>query len=425
VELPLIAYFWVMKWLYRFGIFIFRGLLPVIAIFNPSLARFLKGRKRLFEKLEQFRENNPKPVAWFHVASLGEFEQAKPVIEALKKDHEEFQIVVSFFSPSGFDQLARRPLDLIDFITYLPLDSKRQAERFVNTLNPSLTFFVKYDLWYHHIQSVKSLKTPLYLISASFRSDQIYFSRMTFFQDLVKSFDLIFTQNRESIKLLESIGYKNGIVAGDTRFDRVISTALHPKQFPELEAWKEGHEVLVAGSVWEEDMQMLIPEINSNSKFRWIIAPHSLDPEPMKAWISSISDKAILYSSWDKKTTEAQVIVIDNIGMLSSLYQFAKIAYVGGAFGKGLHNILEPVGFQIPVLFGQLKRREKFPEAAQSKQEGCGFEVGNSAEFKRLVQVLEDKGTYAKCQYAAEKWLEANRGASDRIIKEILKRNQS
>jgi 3-deoxy-D-manno-octulosonic-acid transferase len=414
-----------MKWFYRLGIFIIRGLLPLAALFNSKVARFLEGRIDLFEKLDHFRSGYSGPVAWFHVSSLGEYEQAKPVIEVLKNARPELQIALSFFSPSGYDQLVKKSSTLIDFITYIPLDSKRQAERFVAILKPVLVFFVKYDLWYHHVQASKRLEAELYLISASFRPNQIYFSRFPFFQNLIKSFDVIFTQNKQSVTLLESIGYSRGIVAGDTRFDRVIATALDPKQFPEFLGWAGQEQVLVAGSVWEEDMQLLIPEINTNPQFRWIIAPHSLDPEPMNKWISSISQKAILYSGWDRRETDARVILVDNIGMLSSLYQFGKVAYVGGAFGKGLHNILEPIGFKIPVLFGKLKRKEKFPEAGQSREEGCGFEVENSVELKNTMKLLEDPQAYSESKAGASQWLVANQGASERILKEVLKRYQS
>jgi 3-deoxy-D-manno-octulosonic-acid transferase len=414
-----------MKWFYRLGIFIISGLLPLAALFNSKVARFLEGRKDLFEKLDHFRSGYSGPVAWFHVSSLGEYEQAKPVIEVLKNARPELQIALSFFSPSGYDQLVKKPSKLIDFITYIPLDSKQQAERFVATLKPVLVFFVKYDLWYHHIQAIKRLGVEFYLISASFRPNQIYFSRFPFFQNLIKSFDVIFTQNKQSVTLLESIGYSGGIVTGDTRFDRVIATALDPKQFPEFLGWAGQEQVLVAGSVWEEDMQLLIPEINTNPQFRWIIAPHSLDPEPMNKWMSAISQKAILYSGWDRKETDARVILVDNIGMLSSLYQFGKVAYVGGAFGKGLHNILEPIGFKIPVLFGKLKRKEKFPEAEQSMEEGCGFEVENSVELKNTMKLLEDSQAYSESKAGASQWLVANQGASERILKEVLKRYQS
>lgn len=414
-----------MKWFYRLGIFIIRGLLPLAALFNTKVAHFLEGRKDLFKKLDYFRSRNSGPIAWFHVSSLGEYEQAKPVMEVLKKMQPELKIALSFFSPSGYDQLTKKLPSLIDFITYIPLDSRRQADRFVATLKPVLVFFVKYDLWYHHLQATKQLKAQLYLISASFRSNQIYFSRFRFFQNLVKSFDVIFTQNKESVTLLESIGYTAGIVAGDTRFDRVIATAQHPKQFPEFVSWAGQEKILVAGSVWKEDMQLLIPEINSNPRFRWIIAPHSLDPDPINVWSAAITQKVTLYSQWDKKDTNPRVILIDNIGMLSSLYQFGTIAYVGGALGRGLHNILEPIGFQIPVIFGKLRRKENFPEAEISIQEGCGFEVKNSVEFKNILKLLEDPRAYLESQEKASQWLESNQGASERILKEVLKRYAS
>ncbi|MDG1279484.1 MAG: glycosyltransferase N-terminal domain-containing protein [Algoriphagus sp.] len=407
-----------MKLIYRFGILLARLFLPLAALMIPRIAHFLDGRKTLFEKLSKFKEGNSAKTAWFHVASLGEYEQAIPVIESLKTVFPDYHVVISFFSPSGYDHVIKKPQQQVDFISYLPIDTKRNAEKFVQLLNPDLVFFVKYDLWYHHLSAIKTRKIPLYLISASFRSDQIYFKRIPFFRNLLFFFDQIFTQNQNSIDLLQSIGYSDGMLAGDTRFDRVVEIAKSPKIFEDINKWKDERPVLVAGSVWGEDMSLLIPLINSNPDYRWIIAPHSLDPSPMIDWASRLKVSSVRYSEWDK-SGDYQVIFIDNIGMLSSLYQFAKLAYVGGAFGKGLHNILEPIAFGAPVIYGKLKKESKFPEAAQSQLQGCGFEVEDFEGLNSVFENLQDSDYYKKSKDSAMAWVEANRGAAAKIISKI------
>ncbi|WP_075351786.1 3-deoxy-D-manno-octulosonic acid transferase [Algoriphagus marinus] len=412
-----------MKLIYRFGILLARLFLPLAALMIPRIAHFLNGRKSLFEKLSKFKEGKSSKTVWFHVSSLGEYEQARPVIESLKRVSPDYQIVVSFFSPSGYDHVIKKPQHEVDFISYLPVDSKRNAEKFVQILNPDLVFFVKYDLWYHHLSAIKTRKIPLYLISASFRSDQIYFKGIPFFRNLLFFFDQIFTQNQNSIDLLQSIDYKNGILAGDTRFDRVVEIAREPKTFEDIKRWKGEKPVLVAGSIWEEDMSLLIPLINSNPDYRWIIAPHSLDSGPMADWAAKIKASSVRYSDWDK-SVDYQVLFIDNIGMLSSLYQFAKVAYVGGAFGKGLHNILEPIAFGAPVIFGKLKKESKFPEATQSQMQGCGFEVADFEELNSVFENLQNSEYYRKSQDSAMDWVDANRGAAAKIVSQISLKNK-
>ncbi len=326
------GYFWKMNWFYRFGLFVASVLLPVAGIFNLKIRHFLKGRKTIFQDLIEFRIANSAPLAWFHVASLGEYEQARPVIAELKKSRSEFKIAVSFFSPSGYDNVIKKPQADVDFITYLPLDRKGSAMRFVEILKPALAFFVKYDLWPHHILALKEAGVPVFLVSASFRPDHIYFRSNGFFRKILFHLDYIFTQNQQSIELLNSIGYKKTLLAGDTRFDRVMATALHSKEFPAIKKWVGDKPTVVVGSAWEEDMQILIPLINSHPQYRWIIAPHDLNPQPMGAWAKSITLKSSQYSQWDQ-ASPIDVLFIDNIGMLSSLFQFPKVAYVGGAFG--------------------------------------------------------------------------------------------
>lgn len=409
-----------MNWLYRLGLFVLSVLLPVAGIFSPKVRHFLHGRKSVFQKLIEFRKSKPDPLAWFHVASLGEYEQARPVIAELKKSRPELKIVVSFFSPSGFDHVIKKPQPNVDFVTYLPLDRKSLAFQFVEILKPELAFFVKYDLWPQHILALKAAGIPVFLVSASFRQDHIYFRTNGFFREILFKLDYIFTQNQQSIVLLNSIGFEKAEIAGDTRFDRVMATASNPKEFPEIKKWVGDKPTVVVGSAWEEDMQILIPLINSRPEYRWIIAPHDLNPQPMKLWADSIRLKSSRYSQWDH-ASPVDVLFIDNIGMLSSLFQFARLAYVGGAFGKGLHNILEPVGFGIPVIFGKLRKSDKFPEAAQSQREGCGFEVENAEALKKVFDLLEQEEFYKKSAESAQFWVASNLGAAEKIIEKVNK----
>lgn len=409
-----------MKWIYRIGIFFARILLLLSGLFIPKIRHFSVGRKSLFEKLATFRSERSGPLAWFHVASLGEYEQARPVIAELKRVQPAHLVVVSFFSPSGYDNVTKKPQANVDFITYLPLDSKSQATKFVDILQPSIAFFVKYDLWYQHIEAVKTKHIPLFLFSASFRPDQIYFSRDGFFRKILFQFDYIFTQNQSTLDLLKSIGFNATSIAGDTRFDRVAETAMNYKEFPELANWVDEKATIVAGSVWQEDMDLLIPLMKANPAYKWIIAPHDLNPEPMNRWSEQLSLSTARYSQWDSDSSPG-VLFIDNIGMLSSLYQFAKIAYVGGAFGKGLHNILEPLGFGIPVVFGKLKKIAKFPEGAESQKNGCGFEVSDVDSLKSVFSKLEEPEFYQQSADSARNWVEINIGAAERIIAKVEK----
>lgn len=408
-----------MKLLYRIAITLITAVLPVLGIFNVKINHFLKGRKGLLNKLKEFRSKNSGDLVWFHVASLGEYEQAKPVIAQLKLKRPAIFVLVSFFSPSGYDIATRKVQEHVDFISYIPLDRKSWAFEFVKIMNPSLVFFVKYDLWHHHILALKRNGIPIILFSASFRPDQRYFKSNGFFRNILSQMDKIFTQNLESLRLLESIAYKNGFMVGDTRFDRVNETALSPKKFPEIEKWVENEKVVVLGSVWEEDMKLLIPLINQNQDYLWIIAPHDINSEPMRIWAQVIEANSIRYSQ-SNNFTGKRILFIDNIGMLSSLYQYATLAYVGGAFGKGLHNILEPLGFEVPVIFGTLKNPSKFPEAAQSVRENCGFSVKDKEELQLTFNKLKDGNYYDESKLAAKNWVESNLGAARKIVDEVL-----
>ena len=402
--------------LYRLFFWVLPALLGFSALFSKKIKNFLSGRANIFSSIKKFRENNPGKLVWFHVASLGEYEQAKPLIARWKERFPEDLIAVSFFSPSGYEPAIKKPQANVDFVTYLPLDRKSWAEKFVSLLNPDYSFFVKYDLWNHHVQALKKRKKPVYLISASFRPEQIYFSLFgDFFKNPLFQMDWIFTQNDRSVALLQTIGFSKASKVGDTRFDRVAATAADPKPLEDIKSWIGERPTVVVGSAWQEDMNLLIPLINSNPGYRWIIAPHDLNPEPMDRWAAHLTTSSQKYSKWSPKDSNT-ILFIDNIGMLSSLYQFAKVAYVGGAFGKGLHNILEPLGFGVPVIFGKVKKSGKFPEAAQSQLEGCGFEVKTAEDLRQVFENLEKEDFYQEATDSAKNWVNLNLGAADRIV---------
>ncbi|WP_373493572.1 3-deoxy-D-manno-octulosonic acid transferase [Aquiflexum sp.] len=408
------------KPLYDFSIRTFSKLADFSKGSHPRLEKLVEGRKDLFEKLELFRLDFKKPVAWFHVASLGEFEQAKPVISEFKKRFLEYGIVVSFFSPSGFDHVSEKPQEDIDFITYLPFDTPGNAKRFLEILNPQVAFFVKYDLWANHILEARNRNIPLFLFSASMRDEQIYFkSYGGFFRKILFSFDHIFCQNERTQNLLENAGYRETSITGDTRYDRVHTIALHPRSFPELKSNFGNKPSIVAGSVWDEDMGLIIPMINQDDHYNWIIAPHDIDAEQISAWQQQIKKTTLKYSDLPTEK-EVVVIFIDNIGMLSSLYQFAETAYVGGAFGKGLHNILEPLAYGIPVIYGTLKKVGKFPEADVSKSFGCSFQVNDFRELQKTIQSLSERNAYLEAQDGARKLLEENLGSSKKIMDKVV-----
>jgi 3-deoxy-D-manno-octulosonic-acid transferase len=408
------------KPLYDFSIRTFSKLADISKGTHPKLEKLVEGRKDLFEKLEEFRNDFKNPIAWFHVASLGEFEQARPVITEFRKRMNDYGVVVSFFSPSGYDVVIKRPQEDIDCITYLPFDTAGNAARFLKILNPQLAFFAKYDLWANHILEARDRDIPLFLFSASMRNEQIYFkSYGGFFRKILFSFDHIFCQNVQTQKLLESAGYKETTLAGDTRYDRVNVIAGNPKPFPELDPYFKSKPTIVVGSAWEEDMKLIVPMINKDDHYNWIIAPHDIDTGKISEWQQQILKTSAKYSELPTGK-EVNVMFIDNIGMLSSLYQFAVIAYVGGAFGKGLHNILEPLAYGIPVVFGDLKKPGKFPEAEISELFGCAFQVKDFPGFQKTIQSLSEGKTYIQAQEGARKLMEENLGSAKKIMDKVV-----
>ena len=415
-----------MKRIYDFSVASGLFLLRTVGRFSPNLKKLTEGRKNILPSLEKFIAANKQDKGWFHVASLGEYEQAKPVIQEFKRIYPTSAVVLTFFSPSGYEHVIKKPQPNVDFISYLPFDTKKSATRFIELLQPKVAFFAKYDLWANFIFTLKESKIPLYLFSASLRKDQVYFKGYGgFFRKILHSFDHIFAQNKETVDLLSSIHYHKATLTGDTRYDNVRAISQRPKDFPEIARFIDHQPTIVIGSAWEEDMALIIPFINRHPSYKFIIAPHDINESTIALWQKEIKAPSLKYSAMrEEGINQGRVLFIDNIGMLSSLYQYAKIAYVGGAFGKGLHNILEPLAFGIPVIFGKLKNPGKFPEGNISQAYGCGFSVSNRSEFEETVLNLEQEDAYRSTCKSAIRLVDDNLGSAEKIMA-IVQQNVS
>ncbi|GJM31305.1 MAG: 3-deoxy-D-manno-octulosonic acid transferase [Saprospiraceae bacterium] len=406
-----------MNLLYNLAIAIYAWAIRLAAFFHPKAAQFIKGRHDLFQALTDFKKVvDSGTVIWMHCASLGEFEQGRPIIEALKKKQPEATIVLTFFSPSGYEQ--QKDFPLADYVTYLPFDLPEKANRFVAILQPTLAIFVKYEFWLNHLRALYHRKIPVVLISAVFRPQQIFFRFYggIFLKEL-KKFDHLFVQDQNSADLLSRIGINQYTVAGDTRIDRVISIAKSARDFPEITTFVAGHQILVCGSTWMGDENILIPFINQELPENWkvIIAPHDIRENRIKEIIDRLK---ISYQRFSKinfdQLEESKVLLIDNIGMLSSLYQYGRLAFIGGGFGVSIHNTLEPMAFHLPVIFGP--KFEKFIEARQMIAREGAFSVTNIDEFRVAFQNLQDQAYYEKTTTTITQFLHQNSGSSEQIL---------
>lgn len=379
-----------MKFIYDLSIHVYNWLIALAKLGGNKKAAFIsEGRKATFEKIAAFKNSSKDAVALFHCASLGEFEQARPVIEAWKQQHPDHKIVVSFYSPSGYE--VRKNYAQADLIIYLPADTKKESYAFINKLSPTIVFIVKYEFWLNLLDAIADKKIPLYLISGVFRKKLLFFrTGGGFMRKRLHAFSHFFLQDHNSGKLLTSIGFKNWSISGDTRFDRVQQTARAAKQLTEIEIFKQQKPLLVIGSGWEADMNVLIPFINSfNKDLKIIFAPHEIHSKEIEETAKKLTKKSMLYSCFNKeKSIDTDVLVIDNIGMLSSIYAYADYAYVGGAFGSGLHNILEPAVFGSPIFFGPTIK--KFPEAAWLIKLGYAKSISSTETFTKEFTLIYD-----------------------------------
>lgn len=400
---------------YNIGILLYSLLVRLSAFFNPKAKLFVHGRKNLIKRLKQAIGDNENPIAWFHCASLGEFEQARPLMEAFTKSYPDYKILLTFFSPSGYE--IRKNYPLADWVFYLPLDHPSSAKKFIKITSPKVAFIIKYEYWYNLIKNAHKKQIPILSVSSIFRKEQLFFKPYgKLFKRLLGHFDHFFVQDNASLQLLQSISIKNVSKAGDTRFDRVKGIRDEVKEIPVAAGFSKDSDVFVIGSCWPQDMDVLTPFINDRKDLKFIIAPHTLEEKFIKELEVELLRKTLRFSEAEGKDIEQfEVLVIDNIGMLSSLYQYGKYAYVGGAFGQGLHNILEPATFGLPVFFGS-NNYLKFREARDLINLGGAYAIENYSDFRKAFYKAEDPDTYQIITEINSHYVQENAGATDIIL---------
>ncbi len=410
-----------MTHLYNLFIYIYYLLIRTSALLVNNKAKlWLKGRENIFDRIAASLQPSEKRI-WIHASSLGEFEQGRPVIEKLKALRPDYKIVLTFFSPSGYE--IRKDYKGADYIFYLPLDTRRNAQKFIDLVKPEMGVFVKYEFWYHFLTVTKQKNIPLYLISANFRKEQTFFRWYGgWFRKLLFNFEHIFVQNERSLNLLKEIGINSITIAGDTRFDRVFSIASAAKELPLVQEFVGDSFCLIAGSTWVPDETLLIKYLNETThSIKMIIAPHEIEESAIQNIIQGINKKTVKYSQLKEfPSNSAEVLIIDNIGMLSSLYRYGKLAYIGGGFGKGIHNILEAATYGLPVIFGP--NYGKFQEAVNLYQAGGAFPIKDYQEFKILLdELIIDKDKNQTCSQISRQFVNDNLGATDIILQRMLR----
>lgn len=402
-----------MQLLYSIAIHSYRLLIWLASFFTKKARLWIAGRKDLFERLEEAIDSKDN-LLWIHCASLGEFEQGRPVIENLKAEDGDLKILLTFFSPSGYE--IRKNYEWVDYIFYLPADTQKNARRFLDIVQPNFVIFVKYEFWYYYLHELKKRQTPSYLISAIFHPKQPFFSTLygSFFQSILHCFQFIFVQNESSAILLQQINIQHFEIVGDTRIDRVLQIAKTAQTFPKIEQFRRGSSLLIGGSTWPPDEAILCPYINKDqSNWKYVFAPHDISESHLQQIESQLQVPHQRYSQFQADSS-TKVLLIDNIGLLSQLYQYGKVAYIGGGFGAGIHNTLEPAAFGLAVLFGP--KYEKFEEAVALVQQEGAFVVHDFAEFEHRFQRLKEEETYQKASEQVKNYLQVNEGATERIV---------
>jgi len=408
-----------MLFLYNLAVSLAAFFLKIVALFSPKIKLFVEGRKNVFSILEEKIKADDKTI-WFHSASLGEYEQGLPVIEKIKEKYPSHKIIVTFFSPSGYE--VRKNNTVADVTIYLPLDTKSNAKKFLKLVHPELAFFIKYEFWLNYLKELEKSKTPTYLISGIFRDNQMFFKWYGgFYRKALKAFTFFFVQNESSKQKIESIGFTNVIVSGDTRFDRVAAILERDNKLGYIENFKNNQPVIVFGSSWPKDEVLIAEYINqAPENVKFIIAPHNIKADQIAELKSQITKSTILFSEKENKDlSKYDVFIIDTIGLLTKIYSYGTIAYVGGGFGNpGIHNILEPAAFGIPIVIGP--NYSNFAEAVSLVElQGC-MVISNTAELKKTFdQLLSDNELFIKKSSICKSFIQDNKGATETIIKTI------
>lgn len=407
-----------MRFVYTLFISIYGFGLQIASLFNPKAKQWIQGRKALFTRLEKALERNNKPLIWIHAASLGEFEQGRPIIEALKAKHPEYGILLTFFSPSGYE--VRKNYELADYVFYLPLDTPKNAKQFLAIAHIKLAVFIKYEYWYNYLNALQKNKIPVVFVSAIFRQKQPFFQVYgSWFLNHLKKVDWFFVQTQESLALLHKKGIENASLSGDTRFDRVAAIAKLAKPNPLVALFKGESKLFLAGSSWPKDEALIYPLLQNFPDVKIIFAPHQIDIKHITDIKKQCDGKAIFYSEANKENIQGkQVLIIDNFGLLSSLYRYADFTLIGGGFGVGIHNTLEAATFGMPIFIGP--NYEKFQEAKDLVNLHTIFVVEDTESLQnRLEYFISNPEKRLEKGQKARAYIQAKIGASQHILETL------
>ena len=406
-------------WLYNLGISLYAGGIRLAALWHGKARLWSEGRRNIFERMEAAVRPSDR-IVWVHAASLGEFEQARPIIERLRAEHPEYKILLTFFSPSGYE--VRKNYQGVDYIFYLPIDTPRNARRFLDAAHPEIAIFVKYEFWLNLLRDLRRRKVRTYIVSAIFRRNSIFFRPYGgMWRQALESFDVMFVQNEESKRLLAGLGFDNVIVAGDTRFDRVAEIAKAAKHIDVIERFKGDKRVFVAGSTWGPDEELLIRLINDNPDIKFIVAPHEMDESRMARLAAEIKGGTLRYTQCTPHTSYGpkQLLILDTVGLLSSVYSYATWSYIGGGFGVGIHNTLEAATFGLPVAFGP--NYQKFKEARDLVTLGAARSINDYDELRAWFVPLRDNEEFLqKTSRIAKDYTTRHQGATGIIVRTIF-----
>lgn len=402
---------------YNLGIFIYSLLIHLAAPFSRKPRKMMKGHWIVYELLRQQKEKDAKYI-WFHAASLGEFEQGRPLIERIRKRYPQYKILLTFFSPSGYE--VRRNYKGADIVCYLPLDKPRNVKKLLDIIQPCMAFFIKYEFWKNYLDELHKRNIPVYSVSSIFRKDQIFFKWYGgLYRKVLLDFDQLFVQNETSKRFLSKIGIEKVTVVGDTRFDRVLEIRQAAKDLPLVEFFKNKSLTIVAGSSWAPDEDLFIEYFNTHPDIKLIIAPHVIDENHLVEIISKLKRPYVRYSKANEQNVKnADCLIIDGFGLLSSIYRYGEIAYIGGGFGVGIHNILEAAVYGIPVIFGP--KYHKFMEARQLLEEQGAFTIKDKEDLSQLLDnMISDKEFLKVSGLNAGNYVTKNLGASEKILSQI------
>lgn len=403
--------------MYNLVIYFYLLGVAVASLFDKKIKKMWHGERDAFRVLREKVEPGARYV-WFHAASLGEFEQGRPIMERLRREHPELKILLTFFSPSGFE--VRKNYEGADIICYLPLDTPLNARRFLKLVRPCMAFFIKYEFWWNYLELLHKLGIPTYSVSSIFRKKQIFFRWYGHhYRQVLKCFTMFFVQNEVSRELLATLGITNVKVTGDTRFDRVLSIKEQAKHLPVVDAFKDGHKVFVAGSSWPPDEELFIRFFNEHKDWKLIIAPHVIGEDHLSQILARLDRKTVRYTqATPESARNAECLIIDCFGLLSSIYRYGEISYVGGGFGVGIHNVLEAAVWGVPVIFGPNNKR--FQEAVELLASGGGIEIDGYDSFCTVMERLFSDGSYlSECSRSACSYVAGRAGATEAVMSEV------